>query len=152
VSLGTNAEISKETIVSLETFVCSMYGKKKLSSVDEIRLELFLQKYKPKGKDEALACVKKFDGSSLPPCSRVLYEKIRRTKYIAELWLSSTSPAPPDQLPEEMGWQVVDGHYTVNWFDGEVSPKPIDITSNEDEFEDVTEEGKPILIFLILPC
>ncbi|CAB3999454.1 Hypothetical predicted protein [Paramuricea clavata] len=95
-----------------------MYGKKKLSSVHEIRLELFLQKYKPKGKDEALACFKKFDGSSLPSCSRVLYEKIHRTKYIAELWLSSTSSAPPDQLSKEMGWQIEDSHYTVNWLMG----------------------------------
>jgi hypothetical protein len=52
-----------------------------------------------------------------------------------------------------MGWQIEDVHYTVNWFDGEVSPKSIDITSNEDEFEEeFTEEGKPTLIFLIVPC
>ena len=42
-----------------------------------------------------------------------------------------------------MVWQIVDGHYSVNWFDGEVSPKPIDIIRNENEQkEELTEEGK----------
>lgn len=33
VSLGTNTEILKETIVSIETFLCATYGMKKLSVV-----------------------------------------------------------------------------------------------------------------------
>ena len=37
VALGTNAEITKEIIETIEAFVCSMYGKKNLSSVNEMR-------------------------------------------------------------------------------------------------------------------
>ena len=102
-----------------------------------MRLEIFLQKFKPKGADDALACVKRFDGGSFPPCARVLYKKICRTKYIAQLWLSSALPNPPNQLPEVLGWKIEHDKYTVKWFEGEVSPKLIDLemTSNDDELE-----------------
>ena len=37
--------ITEEDIQVVEGFVCAMYGKKILQSVDELRLELFLKKY-----------------------------------------------------------------------------------------------------------
>ena len=116
--------------------------EKYLSSVNETRLEIFVQKFKLKSVDDALACVKRFDGSSFPPCARVLYEKICSTKYIAKLWLSSASRNPPAQLPEVLGWKIEDDKYTVKWFEGEVSPKLIDLemTSSEDKLEQ-HEEG-----------
>ena len=68
------------------------YMAKKIKSVHETRFEMFLEKYKPKGDDKKITCVKKLDGSSLPPCSRVLLEKNNRTKYIAAMWRSSSLP------------------------------------------------------------
>ena len=88
--------------------------------------------------------LKRYDGSTFLPSARGLYEKICHTKYIAQLWLSSASPNPPDQLPEVLGWKIEDVKYTVKWFEGEVSPKPIDLemTSTDDQLEErVEEEG-----------
>lgn len=72
-SLVTNARITKDTIASLETFVCNMYGKKKLSSVGETTF-----------------------------FSVTVSKDSRGTKYVAELWLSLTTHFPPAHLPEEM--------------------------------------------------
>ncbi|XP_057305868.1 uncharacterized protein LOC130647831 [Hydractinia symbiolongicarpus] len=132
--LGTNLDVTDDAFATLEKFVCSMYGKRNLSSVDEARLVMFLEKYKPKGENEAISCVKKFDGSSLPPCLRVLRQKIYRTKYVAQLWMSSITSEPPNHLPEDMGWLLKDGSYIIKWYEGEMSPKAVDVTSNENYY------------------
>ena len=58
--------------------VCSMYGQKKVFSVTEARLEMFLKKNKPKIGKSPISCAKKMDGSSLPPCSPDILQKLRR--------------------------------------------------------------------------
>ena len=40
--------ITEEEINDIENFVSTIYGKKKFTSVDEVRLDLFLKKYQPK--------------------------------------------------------------------------------------------------------
>ena len=46
--MGFSEDFDKEDFKTTENFVCSMYGYPKLKSVNELRLELFLKKYKPK--------------------------------------------------------------------------------------------------------
>ena len=46
--LGDEEVTNDEQCADGEILVCSMYGQKKLSSVAEARLEMFLKKYKPK--------------------------------------------------------------------------------------------------------
>ena len=43
--------------------------------------------------------MKKFDRSQSSPCLRVLKEKIKQTKYITGVWLSSVFLLPPDPRP-----------------------------------------------------
>ena len=63
--LGSEERISEEVIAMLEEFVCKTYGKKKIKSFNETRLEIFLGKYKSTGEDQKVTCAKKLDGSSL---------------------------------------------------------------------------------------
>ena len=73
------------------------------------------------------------DASSLPPCQRVLREKIARTRYICRLWRSSTFPSPPTvPTPETSGWNLKDNQYKIKWFDGDLAPKAIDISTYEE--------------------
>ena len=72
-----------------EKLVCSMYGQKKLSSVAEARLEMFLKKYKPKIGKNSISCAKRMGGSSLPSCSPVIFQKLRRTNYVCSVWLNA---------------------------------------------------------------
>ena len=77
-------DIQEEEFKVIEKFACALYGKPKFNSVNEVRLELFLKKYRPKKKEEALiTCVKKMEGSFLPPFASVLKQKTHRTNHIA---------------------------------------------------------------------
>ena len=60
-------------------------------------------------------CVRKLDGSSLPPCSRVIWQKVLRTNYISGKWLSAWQQHPPSYSAEESGWELVNGNYKIKW-------------------------------------
>ena len=65
--MGNSEAVTETQVNENERFTCSLYGRKKLVSVDYVRLDLFFQKYKPKPGKVVISCVKKMDGSSLPP-------------------------------------------------------------------------------------
>ena len=73
-SLGDDEELNQEMLEKFEEFVCTMYGRRKCTKVNEARFEIFLEKYKvPSSKK--LSNVKKFVSGMLPPCFKVLHEK-----------------------------------------------------------------------------
>ena len=76
--------ITEEYTQVVKGFVCVMYGKKRFQSVNELRLELFLTKYNPSN-DSLVDKVRKLDSATLPPCSRVLLKKLKKSSYIARL-------------------------------------------------------------------
>ena len=96
--IGFREKINEDDSNEIEKYVCAIYVRKSLASIDKVRLELFLKKYKPK-ESKLISNMKKFDGSQLPPCSHVLKEKIKGTKYITGVWLSSVFLSPPDRSP-----------------------------------------------------
>ena len=136
--MSFNEKVSGEISSTIEHYVCTIYGKLNLKSVNESRLDIFLKKYKSKSKYEVINCVRKLDGSSLPPCSWVLWQKILRTNYTAGKWPSAWQQHPPSYSTEESGWELVNGNYKIKWFDGAVAPKTVDIISIE--VDDVVEE------------
>ena len=142
--IGYSEDLDENTFAKVEGFVCNIYGKKKITSVNEVRLDIFLQKYKPKNDDDAISCVKKMDGSFLPPCSRVVKQKLRRTNLIVGKWISSISPNPPSMSPINSGWILDnDGHYRLNWFEGDMSPSSLDVcTEKVNDIECLDAEGK----------
>ena len=86
-NMGNRETVTAEQLKIAENFVCKMYGKTKCESVDDARLDTFFKKYTPKRNDSPISCVRKMDGSSHPPCSRVVLEKLKRTdclQYLAE--------------------------------------------------------------------
>ena len=56
----------------------------------------------------------------MPPCSKVLRQKIKLTSFVATKWFSSTEPFQPQLSPVDYGWKFEDGKYKINWFDGEI--------------------------------
>ena len=93
-----------------------------------------MKKYKP-NESKLISNMKKFDGSCLSPCSRVLKEKIKRTKYITGVWLSSVFLLPPDPPPLNYGWIIQHQKYQVRWFYGSQSPQSIDVIQAETEYD-----------------
>ena len=52
----------------IERFLCKVYEEKKLSSIDEVRFQVFASKYKPKKNGaQSITDVKSMDGSAMPP-------------------------------------------------------------------------------------
>ena len=72
-NMGNRETVTAEQLKIPENFVCKMYGKTKCESVDDARLDTFFKKYKLKKNDSPISCVRKMDGSSPPPCSRVVF-------------------------------------------------------------------------------
>ena len=141
---GCSEHISQEQFKLVEKFVCKLYGNSKCSSVSELRLETFLQKYKPKKSENPISCVKKMDSSFLPPCSAVIREKVKRCHYITSMWLSSVSAHPPSLSPDNYGWIYnVAGQYEVSWFDCDMSPPSLHLTIKEDhgQYIGTADEG-----------
>ena len=70
----------------------------------------------------------------LPPCSRVLLQKIKRTQLITRLWLAAIEQTPPPEIPENNGWELDDIGYKILWFKGTATPNIVVVMdSAEDE-------------------
>ena len=52
--MGFSDDIQEQEFKVIENFACALYGKPKFNSVIEVRLELFLKKYRPKKKEEVV--------------------------------------------------------------------------------------------------
>lgn len=138
--LGIVTEITNSIVKALEKFICSIYGKKTFEEVNKVRIQIFLDKFKPKKKEDRISCVKKLDGSAMPPCSRVILNKLKRTHLIASQWISSTKPHPPMMIPVDYGWKIVNGKYEIQWFEGETCPKALDVICSEEDDEELIGE------------
>ena len=96
--LGDEEVVNDEKCAHAQNLECSIYGQKKLFSIAEARLEMFLKKYKPKIGKNPISFAKKMDGNSLPPCSPVILQKLRRTNYVCSVWLNAHEASPPKFL------------------------------------------------------
>ena len=122
-----------------------MYVKKRSNKINEVRTAIFMQKYKPKREDDKISRGKKLDGSMLLPCSRILWEKTRRTYCIAQLWMTSISPFPIELEPTDYGLQLEDNCYRIQWYKGESSPRALEIIcegNQEKRYQDSSESAE----------
>lgn len=99
--------------------------KKKLTNVNIARHVMFQQTYAPKSISEPLGAIKGVNPSSLPPCRKVLLKKLKRTHYVAAMWKNASSQKPCTSAPEENGWILDNGKYSIDWYDGDQLPTDI---------------------------
>ena len=134
--MGFSDDIQKEEFKVIEKFTCALYGKPEFSSANEVRLELFLKKNQPKKKEVVISCVKKMEGSFLPPCASVLQQMTNRTNHIAGKLLSSWTSHPPISNLLNCGWELSNVHWKVKCFEGNIAPKSVGlITADESNVE-----------------
>ena len=143
IDLGMYGE-SEGVISAIEEFVCKLYGsKRKTESVDELRLKKFYDAYKPKStKKKAILSAKEVSALSLPPCSVVLLQQIRRAQLVSHHWLNAHLRDLPAMDPEIYGFDLVDGKYYPKWHEGDVVPPSIETVtkSNDVDADDDNEE------------
>ena len=118
-SLGTSENVDDTVIQIIEKFVCVIYSKPKIESVNEARVELFTGKYKEaKRKSQPLYSTENMDW---PPCSAVLYQKILRTNLIANIIHSAHTSSHFNYHPYLNGWNRQGDFYYPKWFNGDIS-------------------------------
>ena len=106
-SLGSSEIVLESVIRVIEKFVCQMYEKPKLTSVDEARLEFYASKYKVKEwKPLKWKMLKNMDSSAWPPSMTVLREKIKRTNLVGNILLCSHGPSHSSYSLLNNGWQL----------------------------------------------
>ena len=99
-SFGDEESPNEKQIEACEEFVCKLYGRQKMKDVNAARLDIFLKKFKPKDTEYPLSKIKTADSVSLPPCAKVLLEKVKRSNYVCSVWKSATNADPPSYNPE----------------------------------------------------
>ena len=120
-----NGPLSDETVQACEKFTCHMYGKTKLTKVNDVRFAMFQEAYSPKQLDDPLNSIKGINPSSMPPCSNVLRKKMERANYVARMWKRASSQLPNDESPGENGWVLDSDTYRVDWYDCDQLPTDI---------------------------
>ena len=133
--LGTEKP-DENMIKGIESFAYKLYGNKTSNSINDVLIQNFLKAVKSKKNADMLAAVKGCDGSSLPPCYRILYNHILRTEYIATMW-KNNKDLPPHS---NHGWLLKDNTYVVNWSDGDQYPSDVEINGSNEEQNDEENE------------
>lgn len=120
-----------------------LYGKPKLTMLNDARYALFCQKYAPTRQSDPLEKTKGADSSTLPPCKSVLEQKVKCTNYVAMLWKNAHLQDPTAAAdPTRSGWCLQDGNYKIQWYKGEQMLKDVALSIDaiperqEDEIPD----------------
>ena len=129
--MSTEISLNSSIVERVEKYLCLLYGKETCDSIDDVKRQIFLEKYKQlskKGsKNETISKRKKLDGSSGPPCSRVLVEKIKRAMFVARRWRCSYMQFQPTSEPSEHGWRLENNKYHIELFEGQACSRVMDI-------------------------
>ena len=129
--MGTEISLNNSILERVEKYLCLLCGKKKCSSIDDVRLQIFLEKYKQFGKkgseNETILKIKKLDSSFWPTCSKVLIQKIKRAMFVARRWRCSYMQFQPTSEPCEHGWRLENNKYHIEWFERPACPRVINI-------------------------
>ena len=74
---------------------------------------------------------KKLDSSIMPPCSKVLHQKVKWCMYDASIWTNSLSMEPTPNLIS-FGWTLdEDKTYCIIWFEGHVAPNVVEVIKDD---------------------
>ena len=114
-------------------------------------VESFFKAYKPNTRSRnLLKIIRGADGSSFPPCSKILHQHILRTNYISYMWKDSTIPKLEKvnmKSPTNSGWKEEGGSYNIRWFEGEQYPESIDILRvDENEIENEDDPNNDLVL------
>ena len=77
----------------------------------------------------------------MPPCQRVLHQKLLRTNFVAYMWRNAREAQPVMFGTDGHGWKTDGNRLAIAWFIGSSVPdkltvKETDLTTEDDESED----------------
>lgn len=142
-NLGSETYDIEELFPTMESFICHLYGLKKLADVNRARMEIFNKTYKVSDTSQPFSLnVRNYDACNLPPCQSELRQHLLRTKYIACLWRNAHYRTVTEMSPTNCGWTNEDGKLKPTWFVGNQLPKAYeDVVITPDVLEDTLDSG-----------
>ena len=143
--LGDTWDLPEELNNQLDCFTCAMYGRGKVSRVDDLRL-LRINELCAKENRHLPSC--NVDMASIPPCKRSLTQHIRRVNHQVGIWKRAHIPRP--KIPKASrghGWEEENGDLDPLWYDGDMLPRELadiaQVISDDDESDDESADGTP---------
>ena len=140
--LGSHPEVDLNVAAEIEAFICSIYGKPRKRSVNEVRFMLFQQHFAPKSNSQPMEQIKGTDPCQFPPCQNVLMQKLKRANLVAAIYKNALLPNPSQLNPEENGWILDNDLYSINWYDGRQVPE--DVSTHIDQDIDAEQDDDDI--------
>ena len=128
----------------LEAFTCTIYGKSRSHSIDEVRSTLI--KERCHNKDGTINVKKKVELCSLPPCRKALIQHIHRANYQMAIWRRADTPIMEVPKPTDgHGWLMDgDSNMVPLWFDGDCVPEFLieddDLADSEESDNDYDDD------------
>ena len=74
--LGQLDDDQSKDFAEIEKNTCKMYGKKNLKKIDDVRTEVFMEKYKSKKDGDKISCAKNFDTSITNETNKVCFKHL----------------------------------------------------------------------------
>ena len=128
VALG-NLDLSENIISDIEEFTCHIYGYPKNKCINDVLKAEFDKKCKPKPGKNTVDCIKSVDPTTLPPCSEVLLQKIKRACYVAHLYTTAYDAYSAfDLFPIDYDYKLIENEESLEMhqFDGNQTPDSIE--------------------------
>ena len=117
--LGSSEVIDKDVTATNEGYVCTLYGLRNFNDVNEARLHFFRKMYAPQKTSYPFHKIKSSDSCCLPPCHKVLHQKLLRTIYLSFLWKNASEANPVDFEPIGHGWKMENCKLVMKWYEGQ---------------------------------
>ena len=149
----------------VEKYVCSLFDQGSLSTVNDVRFKIFLQKYKPTQPNSPLEKTKGIDAGMLPPCKDLLMQKLARCNYVCDILMEACTSLQlqacivlivGDPLvsmePTNHGWKEENGFFFFlpHWFRGSQMPSILSETMDPTDFSDREKMTMMIKIMISL--
>ena len=135
VTLG-NLDLSENIMPDIEEFTCHMYGYSKNKCINDVLKTEFDKKCKPKPGKNPVDCIKSVDSTTLPPCSKVLLQQIKRAYYVVHLYTTAYDAYLAfDLFPIDYGYQLSQNGESleIHWFDWNQTPNSIEKLETDGE-------------------
>jgi hypothetical protein len=143
-NMGVSWDVSDALINGLEEFTCALYGRPRITSVNDLRYQMLIEKC---GDDGKINPSLNIDMANMPPCRQCLVQHIKRSNYQVAIWKRANIAVPDLPNPTDgHGWTLHDGKIEPLWVDGDVLPLQLETilekvaaegTDDEDEDGDV---------------
>ena len=119
--IGASLDISSQLLSSLERFVCSLYGRPTYKSVNRLRHDLVMERFKPAS--GLLSGMEGADMCLLPPCKDSLTLHIKRANYQTFIWRRALEGFAEIPSPVGNGWErAQNDNLIICWSETNVLP------------------------------